>query len=404
MATVVNMQNQAGEIPTAEELVDRARAMIPALKSRAKQCTAERNVPAETISEMQEAGFFKVLQPKRMGGYEMHPNVFFSIQKLLAEGCMSTGWVYGVLGCHPYEMALFDDKAQQEVWGDNPSMLVSSTYQPVGKVEHAEGGFYLSGHWGFSSGSVHCGWVLLGALVFPEDGQGPPDMRTFLLPREDYEIDRDSWQVFGLQGTGSHDIIVDRVFVPEYRTHRAVEGFMCDNPGQKVNEGPLYSLPWAQVFVRSVSTAAFGGARAAVNAAMAIMESRISTNTGKASKEDPMLHGAIAAAHSQMLEMELTQKASFDELMELAESGKEIPMEKRSLFAYQSSTVVRRLARLVDDMMQLLGGRAIYTSSDIIQPWLDLNAARAHVANDPSNRTADVVGTMLGQPPVFTFM
>ena len=214
MATVANIKNPSGEIPTKEELVARARAMIPALKERARQCTADRNVPAETIAEMQAAGFFRVLQPKRLGGYEMHPNVFFAVQKLLAEGCMSTGWVYGVLGCHPYELALFDDKAQQEVWGDDPSMLVSSTYQPVGKVEHADGGFYLSGHWGFSSGSLHCGWVLLGALVFPEDGEGPPDMRTFLLPREDYKIDPESWQVFGLQGTGSHDITVDRVFVP----------------------------------------------------------------------------------------------------------------------------------------------------------------------------------------------
>lgn len=404
MATVTALKTQTGDIPTHEELVDRARAMIPTLKKRAKQCIADRNVSKETIAEMQEAGFFRVLQPKRLGGYEMHPNVFFDVQKQLAEGCMSTGWIYGVLGCHPYEMALFDDRAQQEVWGEDPSMLVSSTYQPVGKVEHTDGGFYLSGHWGFSSGSVHCGWVLLGALIFPEDGEGPPEMRTFLLPREDYEIDEDSWHVFGLQGTGSHDIIVDRAFVPEYRTHKAEDGFLCKNPGQEANDGALYSLPWAQVFTRSVSTAAFGGTRAAINAAMAIMESRISTNTGKASKEDPILHAAIAAAHAQALEMEQTHRATFDELMDIAERGEEIPMEKRALFAYQSSTVVRRLARLVDDIVELLGGRAIYMSSDIIQPWLDIKAARAHVANDPNNRTGDVVGTMLGQPPAFTFL
>jgi len=404
MATVTAIKSPSGDVPTVQELVDRARAMIPTLKSRAKQCTAARNVPAETIAEMQKAGFFKILQPKRYGGYEMHPNVFFDVQKIIAEGCMSTGWMYGVVGCHPYELALFDDKAQQEVWKDNEDMIISSTYQPVGKVEHAKGGFYLSGHWGFSTGSLHCGWVLLGSLIFPEDGEGPPEMRTFLLPREDYEIDPESWQVFGLQGTGSHDIVVDRAFVPDYRTHKAEDGFLCQNPGQQVNDGPLYSLPWAQVFVRSVSTAAFGGAKAAINAAMAIMADRVSTNTGKASSADPMLHAAISAAHSQMLEMDLTLKTTFEELMDIAEKGEEIPMDKRALFAYQSSTVVRRLARLVDDMVQLLGGRAIYTSSEIIQPWLDLNAARAHVANDPNNRTADVVGTMLGQPPAFTFM
>lgn len=404
MATVVEMKPQAGEIPTAEELVARARAMIPTLKSRARQCTKDYNVSEQTIAEMKAAGFFRILQPKRWGGYEMHPNTFFDVQRLLAEGCMSTGWMYGVVGCHPYELALFHDQAQAEVWGSDNSTLVSSTYQPVGKVEHTEGGFYLSGRWGFSTGSTHCQWVLLGAMVPPKNEGEAPDMRTFLLPRSDYQIIEGTWDTFGLQGTGSFDIVVDRVFVPEYRTHRSVDGFLCNNPGQAENTGPLYTLPWAQVFVRSVSTAAFGGARAAVNAAIAIMNDRVSTNTGKASKADPMLHAAISKAYAQILEMELTLKTTFNELMGFAEKGLPIPMEKRALFAYNSSSVVRRLADLVDDMVQLLGGRAIYMSSDIIQPWLDIHAGRAHVANDPANRTADVLGTMQGQPPAFTFL
>jgi 3-hydroxy-9,10-secoandrosta-1,3,5(10)-triene-9,17-dione monooxygenase len=403
MATAFAHDADAG-LPSADELVARARAMIPALKARARACIAARDIPAETIAEMQEAGFFRILQPRRWGGYEMHPNVFFEVQKALAEGCMSTGWMYGVVGCHPYELALFHDHAQAEVWGGNPGMLVSSTYQPVGKVTRVDGGFRLSGHWGFSTGSVHCGWVLLGALVPPETPGGAPDMRTFLLPRSDYTIDRDAWHVFGLQGTGSHDIIVDDVFVPEYRTHRAVDGFLCQNPGQAENDGPLYRLPWAQVFVRSVSTAAFGGARAAINAAMAIMQSRISTNTGKASKADPILHAALAKAIAQVDEMETTLRLSFEDLMAIAERGEAIPMQKRAMYTYQSSMVVRRIVDLVDDVMQLLGGRAIYTSSEIIQPWLDLNAARAHVANDPANRTGDVVGTLLGEAPAFTFL
>lgn len=404
MASVVSLKSQAGPVPTPEELVDRARAMIPTLKSRARKCTKDGNVSVETIAEMQEAGFFRILQPKRWGGYEMHPNVFFDVQKLLAEGCMSTGWMYGVVGCHPYELALFHDEAQREVWGEDSAMLVSSTYQPVGKIERAEGGYYLSGRWGFSTGSTHCGWVLLGAMIPPAKEGEAPDMRTFLLPRSDYQIIEGTWDTFGLQGTGSFDIVVERAFVPEYRTHRSVDGFLCQNPGQQENTGPLYTLPWAQVFTRSVSTAAFGGARAAINAAIAIMNDRVSTNTGKASKADPMLHAAIAKAHAQVLEMELTLRTTFTELMEIAERGETIPMEKRALYTYNSSTVVRRLADLIDDIVQLLGGRAIYMSSDIIQPWLDIHAGRAHVANDPGNRNADVIGTMQGQPPVFTFL
>jgi len=404
MGVAVKRMDVEGMVPSADELLERARAMVPTLKARAKQCTAARNVPAKTIAEMKEAGFFRILQPARFGGFEMHPNAFFEVQKVLAEGCMSTGWMYGVVGCHPYELALFHDQAQKEVWGDDPSMLVSSTYQPVGKVTHVEGGFRLSGRWGFSTGSVHCGWVLLGAFCPPKDDGTPAEMRTFLLPRSDYAIDEDAWHTFGLQGTGSHDIIVDDVFVPEYRTHRSIDGFLCQNPGQEVNTGPLYRLPWAQVFTRSVSTAAFGGAQAAINAAMAIMQDRISTNTGKASKQDPILHAAIARALAEKREMETTLRLTFEDLMGYAERGEDIPMEKRAFYTYQSATVVRRLASLVDDIVQLLGGRAIYMTSEIIQPWLDLHAGRAHVANDPANRTGDAIGTMLGEAPLNPFL
>lgn len=401
-AANISIAGSASVAPSAESLIASARAMIPALRERARACALAHVVPDETIAEMTAAGFFRILQPKRWGGYEMHPNVFFEVQKALAEGCMSTGWMYGVVGCHPYEMALFHDEAQAEVWGDNPDMLVSSTYQPVGKVEKADGGFYLSGRWGFSTGSTHCGWVLLGSIHFPEGG--PPDMRTFLLPRSDYQVIEGTWDTFGLQGTGSFDIVVDRVFIPEYRTHKASDGFACTNPGQKENDGPLYRLPWAQVFMRSVSTAAFGGSRAAISAALEIMQSRVSTNTGKAAKVDPFLHAAIARAIAEVDEMELTQRATFDEMMGYAERGETIPMARRGIFAYQSASVVRRMAALVDDMVKLLGGRAVYMSSPILQPWLDLHAARAHVANDPANRTSDVIATMHGEAPAFTFI
>ncbi len=404
MATAAQRAEGSQGAPTADELIDRARAMIPVLKGRAKQCVRDRNVPAETIAELRAAGFFRILQPRRWGGYEMHPNVFFEVQKALAEGCMSTGWMFGVVGCHPYEIALFHDQAQEEVWGNDADMLVSSTYQPVGKVTHVEGGFRLSGRWGFSTGSTHCGWVLLGAMCPPKAEGDGPEMRTFLLPRSDYAIDEDAWHVFGLQGTGSHDIIVDDVFVPDYRTHRSIDGFLCKNPGQEVNTGPLYSLPWAQVFVRSVSTAAFGGAQAAINAGMAIMQDRVSTNTGKASKQDPILHAALARAIAEKGEMETTLRLTFEDLMGYAERGEEIPLDKRAFLAYQSSTVVRRLAGLIDDIVRQLGGRAIYMTSDIIQPWLDLNAGRAHVANDPNNRTMDAIGTALGAAPLNPFL
>ena len=389
--------------PTREELVARARAMIPTLRARAASAEAARKIQDETIADLHTAGFFRILQPRRWGGYEMDPQAFFDVQMALAEGCMSTGWMFGVVGGHPYELALFPDAAQREVWGEDTSVLASSSYQPVGQVERVEGGFFLSGRWGFSTGCDHCKFVLLGAMIPSAEAGGPPDMRTFLLPRADYKIE-DAWHVFGLKATGSQDIVVDRAFVPEYRTHKAIDGFLCQNPGQAENDAPLFSLPWAQVFVRLVSTAAIGGARGAVQAAVDIAKSRISTNTGKASKSDPILLNAIARAYAELDEMHAVLDRNFSDMMHSARAGQGLPMEKRVLYRYQSASVVRRCAALVDTLMPLLGGRAIYLSSPIVRFWLDLNAARAHVANDPNNFGPDLANGLMGEAPAFMFL
>ncbi len=377
-------------IPSRETLVERARAMIPALKARSEAATTARALPAETISEMQQAGFFRVLQPKRYGGYEHDPQVFFDIQTTLAEGCMSTAWVYGVIGVHPFQLGLFDPKAQADVWGKDDSTLVSSSYQPVGKIKRVDGGFRLSGRWGFSSGCDHCQWVFLGSRIPPLEAGGPPEMRTFLLPRSDYKIVHD-WNVFGLQATGSHGIIVENAFVPEHRTHKAVDGYLCKNPGQVQNTAPLYRMPWAQVFVRAVSSAAIGALQGALNSFIGIAAKRVSTNTGKSTKLDPFALNAAARTQSAILEMKTVLYKSFDEMMKRINAGEDIPIPDRIRYRFESSQVVRRCAVLCDELMPLLGGRAIYMDSPVVRYWLDINAARAHVANDPA-----IIGTSLG--------
>jgi 3-hydroxy-9,10-secoandrosta-1,3,5(10)-triene-9,17-dione monooxygenase len=376
--------------PTRETLLERARALIPVLKSRSEAATAARCLPKETIQDMQDAGFFQVLQPQRYGGYEHDPQVFFDVQMTLAEGCMSTAWVYGVIGVHPFQLGLFDPKAQADVWGKDDSTIISSSYQPVGKVERVEGGFKLSGRWGFSSGCDHCSWVFLGALIPPAESGGPPEMRTFLLPRTDYQIVHD-WNVFGLQATGSHGILVENAFVPEHRTMKAIDGFLCKNPGQALNTGPIFRLPWAQVFVRAVSSAAIGSLQGALNAFIGIAAKRVSTNTGKSTKLDPFALNAAARTQSAILEMKTVLMKSFDDMMVSVRAGKEIPIPDRIRYRFESSQVVRRCGALCDELMPLLGGRAIYMDSPVVRYWLDINAARAHVANDPA-----IIGTSLG--------
>ena len=153
------MNAQATEIdriPSHDELVARAKALIPVLKERAAHCEALRRLPDETLTDFHEAGFFKMLQPRRWGGYESHPNTFFDVQIAIASACPSSAWVFGVVAVHNWQLALFDDQAQEDVWADDPSVLISSSYAPTGQVRRVEGGFRISGRWSFSSGCDHC--------------------------------------------------------------------------------------------------------------------------------------------------------------------------------------------------------------------------------------------------------
>jgi 3-hydroxy-9,10-secoandrosta-1,3,5(10)-triene-9,17-dione monooxygenase len=381
---------------SAAELIARARELVPLLAQRAAQADLDKKVPDETIAEFQRAGFFRVLQPKRFGGYEMDPEVFYQIQMTLAEGCMSSAWVYGVVAVHNWQLALFDERAQQEVWGEDSSTLTSSTYMPVGKVVPVEGGFRFSGRWGFSSGSEHCDWVLLGGLVPPKAGETMPEYRTFLLPRRDYRVVR-NWDVLGLKGTGSHDIVVDDAFVPDYRTHKSIDGFNCDSPGNAINTAPLYRLPFAQIFVRAVSTASIGALQGAVNLFRESAVQRVSTNTGKKTTEDVGAQLVCAEAQSALDEMRLVLLRNFKSMMQAARDSQPISVDTRVEYRFQSAAVAERCAMHVNRLLRYCGGRGIYLDNPITRIFLDLHAARAHVANNVDPFGRNYGGVLMGQ-------
>ncbi len=365
---------------TPEMLIQRAREMVPVLAERAGKAAEMRKVPDETVAEMQEAGFFRVLQPKLYGGYEMDPQVFYEICMTLAEGCMSTAWIYGVIGVHNWQIALFDPKAAAEIWQDNTDVRIASTYMPKGQVTPVEGGFKFSGRWGFSSGIEHCDWVFLGGLIFSE-GQ-PPEYRTFLLPKSDYKV-VDTWNVIGLKATGSNDIVVEDVFVPEYRTHKASDGFMGTNPGAGTFTADLYKLPFGQIFVRAVSSAAIGALQGMLDAFIDFGKVQVGNMGNKTAEQGPA-QLAVAQSAAAVDEMKLVLNRNFDVLMGKIRAGQPLDdIPQRLHYRHQASQVVERCAVHAYQLFSACGGRGIFSDFVLNQKMLDIFAARAHYANNP---------------------
>lgn len=386
-----------------QQLRQRARELVPVLRERAEQAAQMGRLPEQTLADFHEAGFFRILQPARWQGLELEPKDFFEVQMTLAEGCMSSAWVLGVVAIHNWQLALFDDRAAQDVWGQDTSVLISSSYMPVGKVQRVEGGFRLSGRWGFSSGSKHCQWAFLGAMVPPAEPGGAPDYRTFLVPRSDYQI-LDNWNVMGLEATGSHDVLVEDAFVPEYRTHRAVDGFMQDSPGNAVNTSLLYRLPFGQIFVRAVSSSAIGALQGAVDHFIAHNKARVAVNDGRKMLQDPAAQSALADAMVCVDECRTVLLRNFEVMLDHARAGTALGMQARVKMRYDSALVADRCAKAAAQLMFNSGASTIFRGHPINRAFRDIHTGRAHVANSPAKYAWNLGGVSMGQDTTDFFL
>jgi 3-hydroxy-9,10-secoandrosta-1,3,5(10)-triene-9,17-dione monooxygenase len=363
--------------PTPSELIARAAAMAPVLTSRALEQKQRRGILPETIAEMRAAGLFRVLQPKRWGGYEMEIGTFYDIEIALAEGDMSAGWAFGVLGAVTWFLGLIDDRAAREVWGGDADVLICSSTMPAGKATIVDGGFRLSGHWRYASACEHADWALLGGMVQAEGT--PPQWQFFVVPRRDYRT-VDNWQVAGLQGTGSIDIILDDVFVPAYRARSMQDNFALTGAGHAVNTSSLYRLPFGQIFVRGVSTAAIGALKTMLGAFVTYSRARVSRAGGR-SAENPIVQLLCAETAAAIDEMHTTLQRNCSVLHDYARRAVAPPLDLRLQYKFQSSAVVERCTLFAARIFKATGAAGLSDELPFGRILADLMAARQHISN-----------------------
>ena len=361
-------------IPTREMLVARARALVPLLRERADADEQRRCIDPDTIRQMKEAGFFRVLQARRWGGYELGQQTFADVQMTLAEGDMSVAWAYGVIGLHALHLCLFDDQAAQDVWEDDSSILIASPYMPGGIAKRVEGGYLISGRWSYSSGSDHCPWTFLGGMVEGET----PDYRSFLLPRKDAKI-VDTWHTTGLASTGSQDVVVENAFVPEHRVHRMVDGFLGTNPGRSFNNTALFRMPFMLVFMRAITNGQIGALQSILDLFVEYAKTKVFV--GRRTAADPDAQLAVADATASIAEMKATMSANFAVMEAYAAREEMPPMTTRHMFRFQSAQVAERCIRLAEPLVQAAGGGAVYNRTGIGRIYRNMLTARQHAAS-----------------------
>jgi 3-hydroxy-9,10-secoandrosta-1,3,5(10)-triene-9,17-dione monooxygenase len=383
-----------------EEFLGRVRGLVPGIAERAATTEALRRLPDETFKEFQELGLLRALRPRRWGGLELDPLTFYQGVIEVATVCPSSAWVLGVLGVHDWQLALLDERAQADVWREDSSACISSSYAPTGKVERVTGGFRLSGRWSFSSGCDHCRWVFLGGVAITD---GAPDFVSFLVPRDDYAID-DVWHVCGLSGTGSKDIVVEGAFVPDHRTHRLLDAFQLNSPGQATNDGPLYRLPFGCVFAWGIAAPAIGAARGALEVVRERTRGRATAVDKAPAADDPFIQVRIAEAESEVDEAYSRLVADWTEMTGLATARRELPIELRARTRYDAARAVGLGVRAIDRLFEASGGRAIFLNSPLQRAFRDVHAMRAHAMNNPEKGARVFAGARLRGNPADLFL
>ncbi|MCD4535128.1 flavin-dependent monooxygenase [Nocardioides sp. cx-169] len=366
----------------SQAVLDAVRDLLPSFRERADEAERLRVVPEASVKELEETGFFRLLQPKRFDGFEADPVTFYTAVRDIASACGSTGWVSSVVGVHPWQVALFADEAQQAVWGEDTSTRLSSSYAPTGKATVTDGGYLLSGKWSFSSGCDHCSWVLLGGLVHNERGD-VTDFKTFMVPREKYKI-VDVWHMVGLSGTGSNDILVEDQFIPEAFTLSMSDTGQCRGPGQEQNTAGLYKLPFHSIFTGTITTPIIGMAMGAYAEHVEMQRARSrAAYLGEKASKDPFAMVRIARASSEIDAAWALLTHNIREEMAHVERGEKIPLGLRLKVRRDQVIGSQRAIDAIDALFEASGGRALAQGTHLQRAWRDAHAGRVHAANDP---------------------
>ena len=367
---------------TGTDLWQKAEALLPRLKERAPKCEQLRRLPDETLRDFHDAQLFRIHQPKRVGGAELEFAAVVTYGALFASACASTAWNWVNFAAHHMMLGMFPPQAQDEIWGKSRDALIASSFVfPAGKARKVQDGYLLSGRWPFSSGVDPSEWNMLAGLARLDDNL-PPEQRIFLVPRSQYKV-LDTWHAGGLRGTGSNDVEVNEVFVPEHMTLAVADTKGGPTPGSAVNPGVLFQLPVFALFPYMLSGVALGIAEGLID--------------GYQPASGKMTGARVAEIQSTQIRLgEATAYAHISRLVQLAncrEAEAQLPdLKTKARYRLEGAYAVEWAVRAVDVMFGLYGAGGLYESGHVARAFRDAHAVKQHFSFN-----TDIAGTTYGR-------
>ena len=389
MAGPSDRSNFKGTLPQTErrdfsavgydEAMRRARQMVPILRERAARSEDARVLIRENEQLLHESGLLRFHQPRSFGGMELDFVAVVDIPAELARGCPSTAWNVGNLGCHHWILGYYDPTTQHEVWDANPDALIASSIAlAAGRGRKADGGFVINGRWPFSSAVDNSDWNMLAVSIYGDDGKTPIDWRLCLVPKSDYEI-IDTWYAMGMAATGSKDVAVSELFVPE---RRALPLLRCrggsEHPGAALNPGGLYRIPIVAASSHPLAPAALGAAEGAYELFIERMAARAGTYTGARVADFQAVQIKVARARCLIDSARDLLRQSAIAFQAAAQRNEAPDLETKLRFRAHSAFAVNQSREAVETLWSCYGAQGLYTRDPLQRHLRDVLAISQH--------------------------
>jgi 3-hydroxy-9,10-secoandrosta-1,3,5(10)-triene-9,17-dione monooxygenase len=358
-------------------MVERADALLPRLRDRAARTEELRRLPPETERDLHDAGLFRILQPKRVGGAELDYVALVDCAEILGRADASVAWNLANLASHHWMLGMFDKRAQDLVWDKDVDALIASSFIfPAGRARKVEGGHRLRGSWPFSSGVASCEWNMLASVVSTEDEADGIEYRIFLVHKNDYRI-LDTWNAAGLRGTGSNDVEVRDAFVAE---------------ALAVNPNALYALPVFSLFPYVLSGVALGNAQACLDDYVDVARHRASTYSRTKLGDMQSTQIKIAEASAKIDAARLIMRSNCIEAMADVRRGDILDMAAKTRLRRDGAYSVNLCTEAVSLLFAASGARGLFTTGVLQRQFRDAHAINSHIAFN-----FDAAGTNYGR-------
>jgi indole-3-acetate monooxygenase len=357
------MSIQMNETNTSLEAV---RTLAPAIVARSEEIERGRRLPPDLVEGLTAAGCFRTLVPRSHGGAELDPPAELQVIDELARADGSVGWTVMIGSLAPVLLGKLPRESFDAVYAEGPDVILAGTFNPTGVATPVDGGFAVTGQWSFASGCQHCHWFVAHCIV--DDGREPP-IRMMVLPPTDVEV-KDTWSVSGLCGTGSHDFVVNDVFVPAERSFA-----IWDEPCLDV---PLLRIPELSLSSLRIGAVAVGIAQGALGEITDLATGKVPLFSDGTLASNPLFQNQLGDADARLRAARTLLHADAARLWETAVAGAPFTPDHRARIRATATWVTGTAASVVDMAYTAGGGSSIYSRSPLQRRLRDIHALTQH--------------------------